>query len=292
MKSQSEKLNYMLEYLKEDSDQYKSLDVSDDYKEKRMAVRSLMNIRMPKEVSKEFLEIQDEFLREEATEKGVISVDEILSVKETYGSNHSYAEKIAIFQGDICSIRIGAIVNAANSGMLGCFVPCHRCIDNAIHSASGVQLRAECNHIMNQRRIQYGESYEEPTGTATLTKGYNLPADYVIHTVGPIVGNQLNDLLRENLKNCYENVMKCALDHNIRSIAFCCISTGEFHFPNREAAKIAVDTVTDYLDEHGTAFDKVVFNVFKDIDKECYEGVLRAYDNKYRMPNRYPGILQ
>ena len=159
--------------------------------------------------------------------------------------------------------------------MLGCFVPCHRCIDNAIHSAAGLQLREECNHIMNQRRIRFGRQYEEPTGTATLTKAYNLPADYVIHTVGPIVYSGLTEALCEDLRNCYQSVLECCLEHGIRSVAFCCISTGEFHFPNEKAAEIAVDTVKEFLQEHGDAFDRVIFNVFKNTDREIYRRILK-----------------
>ena len=170
---------------------------------------------------------------------------------------------------------MGAIVNAANSRMLGCFVPCHGCIDNAIHSAAGIELREACSHYMNRKRMQYGRRYEEPTGHAVLTEGYNLPAEYVIHTVGPIVGGYLDQKLKNDLKNCYLNVLKCCVEHKIHSVAFCCISTGEFHFPNDEAAKIAVKTVTEFLNEHSGEFDRVIFNVFKDIDKELYENELR-----------------
>lgn len=155
--------------------------------------------------------------------------------------------------------------------MLGCFVPCHKCIDNAIHSAAGIELRGECAHYMKHKKIQLGAGYEEPTGEAMLTKGYNLPAKHVIHTVGPIVGYRLTDALRKDLENCYRNVLKCCVEHNIRTVAFCCISTGEFRFPNDEAAKIAVKTVTEFLAEHEKEFDRVIFNVFKDTDREIYE---------------------
>ena len=159
--------------------------------------------------------------------------------------------------------------------MLGCFVPCHKCIDNAIHSAAGIELREACSHYMKRRRMQYGARYEEPTGRAVLTKGYNLPADYVIHTVGPIVGGSLNQKLKDDLESCYRNVMECCVEHGIRSVAFCCISTGEFHFPNDEAAKIAADTVTGFLKEHDPDFDRIIFNVFKDVDRELYEAELK-----------------
>lgn len=270
-KAQAGRLDYLLKQFKEDSLQYKDLEVGDDYEEKRRALRSLMNIRKPRSMHEDVIKIQDEFLAEEAREKGVVSLDMIPTVAGQYGSRHVFADKISVWQGDITRIRAGAIVNAANSQMLGCFVPCHRCIDNAIHSAAGIQLRAECNRYMERRKIQYGSWYEEPTGQAVLTKGYNLPSEYVIHTVGPIVGGALSDRHRQDLRNCYENVLKCCVENKIRSVAFCCISTGEFHFPNDEAAKIAVKTVTDFLKGSESAFDRIIFNVFKDMDRDLYE---------------------
>lgn len=234
-----------------------------------------MNIRMPGPMDEDVVRVQDEFLAEEAKEKGIVELKDIPAAAEQYGSSHPYADKISIWQGDITRLHVGAIVNAANSRMLGCFVPCHGCIDNAIHSAAGIELREACSHYMNRKRMQYGRRYEEPTGQAVLTEAYNLPAEYVIHTVGPIVGRYLDQKLKNDLKNCYLNVLKCCVEHKIRSVAFCCISTGEFHFPNDEAAKIAVETVTEFLKEHSGEFDRVIFNVFKDIDKELYENELR-----------------
>lgn len=272
--NQEERLDYLVEKFKEDSVQYQNLVVGNTEEEKKIALRSLMNIRMPRHLDEKVLSVQDEFLTEDTTEKGVVSLDMIPTVREQYQSNLAHADRISIWQGDITRLQMGAIVNAANSQMLGCFIPCHRCIDNAIHSAAGVQLRSECNSIMNQRRIRYGKNYEEPTGTATITHAYNLPCDYVIHTVGPIVGYRLTDALRNALHNCYENVLKRAAEHGIKSVAFCCISTGEFHFPNDEAAKIAVDTVTAFLDKNPDAFDRIIFNVFKDTDKYLYEALM------------------
>lgn len=272
--TQEDRLDYLLQEFKEDSGQYKDLEVEDGYENKRMMLRSLMNIRMPRKMAEEIIKVQDEFLMLEAKEKGIVTLSDIKTIKEQYGSSHPYGDKISIWQGDITRLAVDAIVNAANSQMLGCFVPCHRCIDNAIHSAAGIELRAECSHKMNQRRIKFGPRYEEPTGQAMLTKGYNLPAQYVIHTVGPIVGYDLTQELRQDLRNCYENVLKCCMEHQIRSVAFCCISTGEFHFPNDEAAKIAVGTVTSVLKKHENEFDRIVFNVFKDLDKEYYEKLL------------------
>ena len=274
-KKQEERLDYLLHEFKEDSGRYRDLETGEDYGEKRMLLRSLMNIRMPGKMNENVVKVQDEFLTEEAREKGIVELTDIPTAAEQYGSSHPYADKISVWQGDITRLRAGAIVNAANSQMLGCFVPCHKCIDNAIHSAAGIELREACSHYMKRRRMQYGARYEEPTGRAVLTKGYNLPADYVIHTVGPIVGGSLNQKLKDDLKSCYLNVLECCVEHKIRSVAFCCISTGEFHFPNDEAAKIAADTVTGFLKEHGPDFDRIIFNVFKDVDRELYEAELK-----------------
>lgn len=270
-KEQTERLTYLLNQLIVDSGAYDTIELPEEYEEKHRAVRSLMNVRMPGRISEEVLKVQDEFLKSEALEKGIVTLKDIPTVAKQYGSKHPFAGKLSIWQGDITRLEVGAIVNAANSQMLGCFVPCHRCIDNAIHSAAGMQLREECNHVMNQKRIRYGKNYEEPVGSAVITKGYNLPAEYVIHTVGPIVGYRLNDSLRQDLRNCYRSVLECAAEHQIKSVAFCCISTGEFHFPNQEAASIAVETVTAFLKENPDHFDRIIFNVFKDMDRRLYE---------------------
>ena len=269
------KTDLLLEKLKEDFAEYKELETTGySPEEKKNTIRSLMNIRMPRELSQALVDLQDEYLQEELQAKGVVGLLDIPTIKEKYNAKAPFAEKISLWQGDITRLKIGAIVNAANSQMLGCFVPCHRCIDNAIHSAAGMQLREECNHIMKNRRMKYGRHYEEPTGTATLTSGYNLPCEHVIHTVGPIVYGELNEMLCQDLRNCYENVLKCCLEHDIRSVAFCCISTGEFHFPNDKAAQIAWETVKSFLETHGDCMERVVFNVFKDSDLNIYERVL------------------
>ena len=273
-KAQEERLDYLLEAFKKDSLWYKDLEVGEDYQEKRRTLRSLMNIRMPGAMAPEVLEVQDEFLREEAAEKGIVTLEEIPTAARQYGSRKSFGDKISVWQGDITRLQVGAIVNAANSQMLGCFHPCHGCIDNAIHSAAGIELREACSQYMEHRKVQYGKAYEEPTGRAVLTEGYNLPAEYVIHTVGPIVYGNLTEKLKEDLRNCYKNILKCCVEHGIRSVAFCCISTGEFHFPNDEAARIAVAEVRKYLEKHQEDFDRVIFNVFKDVDRELYEDLV------------------
>lgn len=274
---QEERLNYLIDRLLDEREEYRGMAGSRrDGMGRPDVLRSLMNIRMPRPMDSEFLRIQDEYLREEKEKKGVIALKDIPTIREQFGSacSSDFGDKLSIWQGDITRLSVDAIVNAANSQMLGCFVPCHRCIDNAIHSAAGIELREECHHLMQKKRIQFGAEYQEPTGQAEMTKGYNLPAEYVIHTVGPIVRGRLNDGLREDLKNCYENVLKCAMEAGVRSLAFCCISTGEFHFPNDEAAAIAVETVTAVLKENGESFERIIFNVFRDLDREIYESLL------------------
>jgi O-acetyl-ADP-ribose deacetylase (regulator of RNase III) len=268
---QEERLNYLLEQFKLDSGTYRNLKVGESTEEKQTALRSLMNIRMPRQIKEETLHIQDEYLQERAKEKGIVTLDCIPTIQEAFGCTSQYADKIAIWQGDITRLQCGAIVNAANSQMLGCFVPMHTCIDNCIHTFAGVQLRSVCSTYMNRMRSIHGADYEEPTGQAMLTDAFNLPADYIIHTVGPIVSYRLTEQLKQQLKDCYQNILTCCLENQIRSVAFCCISTGVFHFPNDEAAKIAVETTTAFLDDHSDSFDRIIFNVFKDYDKELYQ---------------------
>lgn len=266
-----EKLEFLVRELCNETKEYKDLKVNKN--EMMQVFRSLMNIRMPKPASKGFLKIQDEFLLEESKRKGIVRLDDIKTIKEEFGSDNKFNNKISIWQGDITRLEVDAICNAANSEMLGCFVPMHSCIDNCIHSYAGIELRQECFEYMVNKRKE-DQDYEEPTGNAVITLGYNLPCKYVIHTVGPIVYDRLTEDLRNDLKKCYESVLQAALDKGIRSIAFCCISTGVFHFPNEEACKIAVSIVSSFLDKHENDFDRIVFNVFKDLDLEIYKGEL------------------
>ncbi|MCM1266829.1 MAG: protein-ADP-ribose hydrolase [Bacteroidales bacterium] len=282
METENRREDILLEQLKADSAEYGNLETRDySVSQKRQAIRSLMNIRMPGGLSEALLAAQDEYLRQTLSEKGIVTLAEIPTIRECFGGRCAaevipFADQISLWQGDITRLQAGAIVNAANSQMLGCFVPCHRCIDNAIHSAAGMQLREECSRIMAKKRMCHGGHYEEPVGGAVLTKAYNLPSDHVIHTVGPIVYGGLTDAVKNDLRSCYESVLQCCVENGIRSVAFCCISTGEFHFPNREAAKIAVKTVTAFLGAHENAFDRVIFNVFKDEDREIYERIFAS----------------
>ena len=272
-KTQEERLNYLVEKFKADSDDYKDIETPYDIEGKRRVLRSLMNIRMPGEMDEEDLKVQDEYLSERVAEKGIVSPDNIPTAADM-GSNISFANRLSIWQGDITRLEVDAIVNAANSQMLGCFVPMHTCIDNCIHTYAGIQMRAECNRQMNNLRIKYGRDYEQPTAVPMLTPGYNLPAKHVIHVVGPIVQGRLTTDLEKDLADCYKNTLDMCLENGLRTVAFCCISTGVFHFPNKRAAQIAVNTVTDWLRDHEGAMDRVIFNVFKDEDKEYYEQLL------------------
>ena len=258
--NKDKRLDYLINELIKENIRYKDIEIPKEYDNKVKLLRSLMNVRKPKTLSKEFLEIQDQFLQEQAKEKGIVKLTDI----DTIPTNN----RISIYQGDITRLEVDAIVNAANSQLLGCFVPCHGCIDNMIHFCSGLQLRNECNEIMKK------QGHLEETGGAKITSAYNLPSKYIIHTVGPIVYDSLTTKLENDLKSCYKSILKCAVKNNIRSIAFCCISTGEFHFPNRRAAEIAISTVEEFLKVNEDKFDRIIFNVFKDIDYEIYNELL------------------
>lgn len=263
--AQNQRLDYLIEEFKIDSVQYKDLETPKDTEGKRRILQSLMNIRMPKAFSDDVLAVQDEYLTGRAEEKGIVHLCDISAVRDG----------LSVWQGDITRLAVDAIVNAANSQMLGCFVPMHACIDNCIHTFAGVQLRAECSRQMNQLRIKYGKDYEQPTAVPMLTDAYNLPAKKVIHIVGPIVQYELTPELEKDLADCYRNTLDMCLDKDLKSVAFCCISTGVFHFPNKRAAQIAVSTVDSWLSRHSGSMERVIFNVFKDEDKKYYEELIR-----------------
>ncbi len=218
--------------------------------------RSLVNTREPKPIGKTFLKLQDSLLKKMIAEKGITKIDSLIPLQGN----------IYLWQGDITTLQVDGIVNAANSGLTGCYCPCHSCIDNAIHTFAGVQLRLECAAMMKE------QGYPEPTGKAKITKAYNLPSHFVLHTVGPIVTGQISEKDCKLLASCYQSCLKLADQHQLKSLAFCCISTGEFHFPNQKAAEIAVDTVKAYLSTHTQM--SIVFNVFKDEDYQIYHQIL------------------
>ena len=263
-RTQDQRLDYLVEEFKTDSVEYKNLRTPKDTIGKRRILRSLMNIRMPGKMDPAVLAVQDAYLQERIRENGIVELADIPEIRDG----------ISIWQGDITRLAVDAIVNAANSQMLGCFVPMHTCIDNCIHTFAGVQLRAECSRKMNELRTRYGRDYEQPTAVPILTEAYNLPAQKVIHIVGPIVEYGLTKDLEEKLADCYRNTLDMCLENGLRTVAFCCISTGVFRFPNKRAAEIAVQTVTEWLSDHEGQMDRVIFNVFKDEDKEYYERLL------------------
>ena len=256
-----ERLQYLNRLLLAEMPEYRpqAQRFPQDADSQRRLLRSLMNLRPPMPLDERFLAAQDALLSAEREERGVVDGSEIPAVA-------AYPQ-ISIWQGDITRLRADAIVDADNSTLLGCFCPCHGCIDNAIHSAAGLQLRDECSQIMK------AQGHPEPNGRAKLTKGYNLPAPYVLHTVGPIIQGRVTRRDREELASCYRSCLELAAKHGLKSVAFCCISTGEFHFPNQEAAEIAVKTVTDFL-QTPSSIQRVIFNVFKDADKQIYRGLL------------------
>lgn len=253
--TQEERRIYLIDYLKEEDNEFKNIEIPIEKEEQKRLLRSLMNIRPAKPISNEFLTVQDAYLQGEIEEKGIIALSDLNPVQSG----------IYLWQGDITQLRVDAIVNAANKYLLGCFSPCHGCIDNAIHSASGIQLRQECSRIMEKQK----ES--EKTGRAKITKAYNLPCRYVLHTVGPIIYDTVTKRDCDLLVDCYRSCLELVTDYQLKSIAFCCISTGEFHFPNEKAAKIAVQTVKSYQEKNGL---EVVFNVFKDCDYKIYKCLL------------------
>ena len=273
--TQNQRLDTLVEAFKADSGEYRELETPGDAEGKRRLLRSLMNIRMPRPMAKETLLIQDEYLRERAEERGIVRLDEIPSIMESLGSKRPFAVILSLWQGDITCLAVDAIVNAANSQMLGCFQPCHGCIDNCIHTYAGIQLRAECHQQMQALRFRYGRDYEQPTAVPMLTDGYNLPAKKVVHIVGPIVYDSLTPELENDLADCYRNTLDLCAENGLRSVAFCSISTGVFRFPKERASEIAVQTVTEWLAAHPGAMDRIIFNVFSDRDRSIYEQNLR-----------------
>ena len=263
--TQEERLGYLVEAFKADSAEYKHIETPSDPEGKRRILRSLMNIRMPHKLPDAVLKVQNAYLKNRAEEKGIVQIADIPLIQSG----------ISVWQGDITRLAADAVVNAANSQMLGCFVPMHSCIDNCIHSFAGVQLRSECARQMEQKRSRYGTDYEQPTAVPMLTDAYNLPAKKVIHIVGPIVQSGLTPALEKQLADCYQNTLDMCLANGLKTVAFCCISTGVFRFPGLRASEIAVQTVKNWMAAHPGGMDRVIFNVFKDEDRKYYEQHLR-----------------
>ena len=249
---------WLINSLIKESPKYRML-VPENEEDQKNLLRALLNVRPPRPVSEEFLRIQDEYFEEETAELDIIDSESLDACPAD--------PRLVLWQGDITTLKVDAIVNAANSGMTGCYQPLHSCIDNCIHSRAGIRLRLKCAELMEE------QGHEEPTGQAKITPGFALPAKYVIHTVGPIVYGFLTKDNKDDLASCYESCLKAAEEKGLTSIAFCCISTGVFRFPQDKAAEIAVNTVKKYLDK-GSSISRVIFNVFGDRDKEIYESLL------------------
>ena len=255
--TQDDRRKYLIAELLKEQPEYSNISVPISKTEEKQLLRALFNVRLPLPTGDDFLRVQDAYLQEEIAQKGITSTDDLEPIKPD----------IYLWQGDITTLKCDAIVNAANSGMTGCYIPNHRCIDNAIHTFSGVELRLACAELMEQ------QGYPEPTGRAKITPAFNLPCKYILHTVGPIVTGKLTEKDCELLRSCYRSCLALADEYKLNSVAFCCISTGEFHFPNDKGAKIAIETVSEYKRLTNSKI-KVIFNVFKNSDYEIYREYL------------------
>ncbi len=257
--NQQERCLWLIQALLREMPQYRS-DVFPFTGSRRWQLfRSLMNVRPPMPASEEFLREQDAFLREMTRGKGIVPADSL--------PPSAANERLALWQGDITVLQCDAIVNAANSQLLGCFVPCHSCIDNMIHTMAGVQLRLACDGLMR------AQGHEEPAGQAKVTPGFNLPARFVLHTVGPVIEDEVTAEDERLLVSCYRSCLELAAENGCGTVAFCCISTGVFRFPADRAAEIAVRTVESFL-ETDRVIRRVIFDVFKDSDRAIYERLL------------------
>lgn len=250
---------WLIRYLLSEKMEYAAVHIPDNVQSQKDLLRSLMNVRPPAPVSREFINIQDEYLTVENLAAGITDVNDLLPLKMN--------DRLYLWQGDMTSLRIDAITNPANSALLGCFFPLHNCADNLVHSKSGIELRLACEKIMK------AQGHEEPTGQAKITLAYNLPSRYVLHTVGPIIHSRVTREDRELLASCYRSCLKLAAEKGLKSVALCCISTGEFHFPNQDAAEIAVETVKGFL-RAVNQIQQVVFDVYKDMDLQIYRRLL------------------
>ena len=255
--TQAQRRLFLIQSLLKEKTEYRDIAISAEPESQRQLLRGLMNIRAPRRADAAFLKMQDAYLQGETSAKGITDIADLTPVQPG----------LYLWQGDITTLKCDAIVNAANSGMTGCYIPNHRCIDNAIHTFAGVELRLACAELMEQ------QGCPEPAGQAKITPAFNLPCRYVLHTVGPIISGRVTKEDKELLASCYRSCLELAAENNLESVAFCCISTGEFHFPNDLAAEIAVPTVKEFLKKQ-TSVKKVIFNVFKDLDKAIYEKLL------------------
>ncbi len=255
--TQTNRRKELIQRLLREQPRYRNMSVPKDEEEQKLLLRALMNVREPFDIETEFLDVQDAYLQQATMEKGITDLSDLTPIEDG----------IYLWRGDITTLRCDAIVNAANSGMTGCYVPNHRCIDNCIHTYAGIQLRLACAEMMQK------QGHEEETGQAKITPAFNLPCKYILHTVGPIIYGKLTAKDCDLLASCYRSCLELAEENGVKSIAFCCISTGEFHFPNEKAAQIAVQTVRDYKTQTGSKME-VIFNVFKELDEQIYRRLL------------------
>lgn len=257
--NQTERRRFLIQSLLQENVEYRGLNIPTNAEEQRQLLRGLMNLRAPQQIDADFLHFQDAYLQNEIAAKGITKITDLTPIQDG----------LYLWQGDITTLCCDAIVNAANCGMTGCYIPNHRCIDNAIHTFAGVELRLACAKLMEK------QGYPEPTGQAKITPAFNLPCRFVLHTVGPIINGRATKHDCELLASCYDSCLRLAAEKHLESVAFCCISTGEFHFPNELAAEIAVATVQNFMKKQSSV-KKVIFNVFKNTDKKIYEQLLRA----------------
>lgn len=257
--TQAQRRLLLIQSLLKEKPAYRDLGIPVEPESQRQLLRGLLNLRVPQHADADFLLMQDAYLQGETAAKVITDIADLTPIQPG----------LYLWQGDITTLKCDAIVNAANSGMTGCYIPNHRCIDNAIHTFAGVELRLACAELMEQ------QGYPEPIGRAKITPAFNLPCKYVLHTVGPIIDGRVTKADKELLASCYRSCLELAAENGLESVAFCCISTGEFHFPNEQAAQIAVETVKEFLKTQ-TSVKKVIFNVFKDLDKAIYEKLLGA----------------
>lgn len=259
--NQAERQLYLIKALLKEMPQYGNVSIPSCEEAQWDLLRSLFNVRPPYPATEDFLAVQDAYLSDKIRKRG------ITDCRSLYAENAD--PRIFLWKGDITTLRCDAIVNAANSTLLGCWQPCHTCIDNMVHSLSGVQLRIKCNEIMQV------QGHGEETGTAKITPGYNLPCKFIIHTVGPIITEKVHKKDRELLERCYRSCLELAVKNEAESIAFCCISTGVFHFPKKDAAKIAIETVNHFL-KTDCKLKQVIFNVFTEDDNDIYQQLLSS----------------
>lgn len=274
--TQDERLAFLVEAYRQETGRGEEIPVPLAAEGRRRLLRALMNVRPPRPLTPKVAAVEAAYLAERTREKGVVRPEDIPTIRTALGNGGPFADRLSLWRGDITRLAADAVVNAANEEMLGCFIPLHSCIDNAIHSAAGTALRLECARQMEALRRCRGPSYVQPTTVPLITGACALPARAVIHIVGPIVRGALTPAHEETLAACYRNVLSLCNRRGLRTVAFCCLSTGVFRFPRRRAAAIAVRTVTDWLANHSGAMDRVIFDVFTEEDEICYEKTLRT----------------